>query len=77
MVSTEDVSVSSSLGPNGIEAKFLKLASSALSSPLAELFNLSLSTCVVPHAWKCGKVILLHKGGDFQIFIVPFQLLTM
>lgn len=32
--------------------------------PLADLFNLSLSTCSVPHLWKCARVTHLFKGGD-------------
>lgn len=32
--------------------------------PLADLFNLSLSTCSVPSIWKCARVIPLFKGGD-------------
>lgn len=31
---------------------------------LADLFNLSLSTCSIPEIWKCAKVTPLFKGGD-------------
>lgn len=31
---------------------------------LADLFNLSLSTCSIPKIWKCAKVTPLFKGGD-------------
>ena len=32
--------------------------------PLADLFNLSLSTCELPTIWKCARIIPLHKDGD-------------
>lgn len=60
------LSSSSGPGPDGIEGKFIKISSHVLSSPLAELFNLSFLTHEVPLAWKCTKVIPLHKGGDTQ-----------
>lgn len=60
------LSSSSGPGPDGIEAKFLKIASFVISSPLAELFNMSFAYSYVPSAWKCTKVIPLHKGGDVQ-----------
>lgn len=60
------LSSSAGPGPDGIESKFIKLASSVISSPLAVLFNMSFTTCDVPSAWKASKVIPLHKGGDMQ-----------
>ncbi len=32
--------------------------------PLADLFNLSLSTCCIPPIWKCARVTPVFKGGD-------------
>lgn len=57
---------SSGPGPDGIEGKFVKVAAQVIAFPLAKLFNMSFSTCEVPFAWKCAKVIPLHKGGDSQ-----------
>ena len=51
-------------GPDGIEARFIKLASHILMYPLANLFNMSLSTCSLPAIWKCAKITPLYKGGD-------------
>uniref|UniRef100_A0A3P9J1E7 Reverse transcriptase domain-containing protein n=1 Tax=Oryzias latipes TaxID=8090 RepID=A0A3P9J1E7_ORYLA len=59
-----ELSSTSSAGPDGIEAKFIKLASHVLCFPLAALLNLSFSTAEVPLAWKRAKVIPLHKGGN-------------
>lgn len=60
------LSSSSGPGPDGIESKFLKIASHVLSSPLSVLFNMSFTTCKVPQAWKSSKIIPLHKSGDTQ-----------
>lgn len=62
--SIAEIKSGSSTGPDGLEIKFLKMASHVLSYPLCDLFNLSLSTCTVPIMWKCAKVIPLHKSGD-------------
>ncbi len=51
-------------GPDGIEIKFIKLAANILMYSLCDLFNLSLSTCALPSAWKRATVTPLHKGGD-------------
>ncbi len=32
--------------------------------PLAELFNLSLSTCEITVIWKSARITPLYKGGD-------------
>lgn len=50
--------------PDGLEIKFIKLASHVLAFPLSDLFNLSLSTSVVPLMWKSARVTPIHKGGD-------------
>ena len=51
-------------GPDGLEAKYIKLAAHTLMYPLADLFNLSLSTCSYPSIWKCGRVTPIFKNGD-------------
>ncbi len=55
---------SSSAGPDGIDAKFVKLAAHVLMYPLADLFNLSLSTCSIPSIWKCACVTPIFKSGN-------------
>jgi len=59
-----EIKSSKGAGPDGLDIKFIKLASHVLAFPLCDLFNLSLSTCVIPVMWKFAKVIPLHKGGD-------------
>ena len=51
-------------GPDGLEAKYIKLAAHTLMYPLTDLFNLSLSSCSFPSIWKCGKVTPIFKNGD-------------
>ena len=52
------------IDPDGLEIKFIKLASHVLAFPLSDLFNLSLSTCVVPLMWKSARVTPIYKGGN-------------
>ena len=59
-----DLKINCSPGPDGLEAKFIKMAADVLIYPLADLFNMSISTCTFPSSWKCAKVTPLHKGGD-------------
>ena len=54
----------SGAGLDGLEARYLKLASHVLMFPLADLFNMSLSTCEIPAIWKFSCITPLHKGGD-------------
>ena len=51
-------------GPDGLEAKYIKLAAHILAYPLADLFNLSLSTSSLPSIWKCASVTPIYKTGD-------------
>lgn len=39
-----------------------------IAEPIAAMFNLSLTSNVIPHAWKSAMVLPLLKGGD------PFEL---
>ena len=57
-----ELKVGCASGPDGLEAKFIKLASQVLIFP--HLFNLSISTCQLPSIWKCAKVTPIFKGGD-------------
>lgn len=61
-----DLKAGSGMDPDGLEVRFIKVASHVLSFPLANLFNLSLSTGVVPPMWKSARVTPIHKGGDPQ-----------
>lgn len=50
-------------GADGITASFIKYARNILANPLADLFNLSLSTNRFPGSWKIASVTPVHKGG--------------
>lgn len=47
----------SNVSPDGLEAKFVKLAAHVLMYPLADLFNLSLSNCAIPFILKCALLL--------------------
>uniref|UniRef100_A0A3P9IXQ6 Reverse transcriptase domain-containing protein n=1 Tax=Oryzias latipes TaxID=8090 RepID=A0A3P9IXQ6_ORYLA len=53
-----------SAGPDDLEPYFIKAAADSIALPLTYLFNLSLSTNTIPHAWKSAYVLPLLKGGD-------------
>ena len=52
------------LGIDGIGPKVLKYCAKSLVQPLCHLFNLSLSTCVIPTEWKSHRIILIFKSGN-------------
>lgn len=53
-----------SVGPDGLEAKFLKLGSSILIHPLSDLYSMSLDMSSIPIVWKTARVTPIFKGGD-------------
>ncbi|XP_058444278.1 uncharacterized protein LOC131425957 [Malaya genurostris] len=55
---------SHSPGPDGIPAVVLKRCSSAIVTPLCQLFQLSLTTGVFPVMWKSSYMFPVHKKGD-------------
>ena len=67
-----------SVGPNSIPAKILKLLKNAISSQLADIFNVSFSTGVFPTILKIAKIVLVYKKDsklDFSIYR-PISLLS-
>jgi hypothetical protein len=54
----------SSTDLDGISSKLLKAVRSEIESPLAHVFNLSLTTGEFPSLLKTNKVIPIHKSGD-------------
>ncbi|XP_072046946.1 uncharacterized protein [Amphiura filiformis] len=48
-------------GLDGVNTKFLKAGASALVTPLAHIFNLSLQTGVVPAVWKQSRLSRIAK----------------
>ena len=51
-------------GPDGISSQMLKIAAGTIAPQLSALFNLSLSTGMVPTAWKLSNVTPVYKAGD-------------
>ena len=51
-------------GPDGISSRMLRGCASTISSYLSTLFNLSLSTGIVPTAWKTSNITPVYKDGD-------------
>ncbi len=60
----EQLSSTSGAGPDGIEPRYVKLASHILMYPLADLFNMSLQSCELPAIWKHSRITPIYKGGD-------------
>ena len=59
---------SKSPGHDGIGNLIVKKVSSVISKPLSNIFNLSLSTGMVPEQLKLAKVIPIYKKEDPEIF---------
>ena len=53
-------------GSDGIEAKFIILASKVLSPVLAELFNACFDFGIFPTCLKTAKVVPVYKAGDIN-----------
>ncbi len=73
---------SSSSALDGIDARYIKLASYVLKYPLADLFNLSLSTCELPAIWKQSHItskvvtaLILTITDLFQLFVLLLKFL--
>lgn len=56
--------VEKSPGPDNIVNEAIKIAATKLATPLAHLFNLIISTQLVPSEWTKSNIILLYKKGD-------------
>jgi len=55
------LNTSKSVGPNSIPPKLIKQISHIISNPLANIFNKSFKTNVVPNLIKLSRIITLHK----------------
>ncbi len=67
-------------GPDGISSPVLRACSSSICTPLARLFNRSLSTGKVPDDWKLSHVVTpIHKSGDQRLVLNyrPISLLSL
>ena len=48
---------------DGISIELLKFISTAISTPLSHIFNLSLSTGIFPSRLKTSRTVPIHKNG--------------
>ena len=53
-----------STGEDCLDPFFLKLAAPLINEHITHIFNLSVSTGIVPNLWKMAHITPLHKGGD-------------
>ena len=51
-------------GEDHLNPYFLKLSAPIITNQITHLFNLSISTGVIPQVWKSAHVVPLHQGGD-------------
>ena len=56
-----------SSGPDNIGPKLMKEVAEILIDPLVHIFNLSLTTRVVPDKLKIAKIIPVFEKGDPQL----------
>ena len=61
--SLKHLDIKKGAGLDGLQPKFLVMAADIIAPSLTNIFNLSLSTGIVPSIWKAAKVIPLHKKG--------------
>ena len=54
------------IGLDAISNEMIKAGQTVLSAPICRLFNLVLSTGQYPSAWTAGKILPIHKKGDFD-----------
>ena len=60
----KSLKIKTASGPDGISSRMLQVCASTISSYLSTLFNLSLSTGIVPTAWKTSNITPVYKDGD-------------
>ena len=57
---------SKSTGPDGISARMLKSVATSITPSLTRLFNLSLSTGILPDPWKRARIVPIPKSTQNQ-----------
>ena len=53
-----------STGDDKLDPFFLKTSATVIFEYITHIFNLSITTGVIPSTWKTAHVLPLHKGGD-------------
>ena len=54
-------------GPDGMHPRLLKETAAALSVHVTNLCQHSLNTACLPHDWKLGEIVPIHKKGSKQL----------
>ena len=54
-------------GPDRIHNRILHEGAHQLAKPLCDLFNVSLTLCILPSSWKISNVYPIFKSGDPSI----------
>ena len=67
---------STSCGPDGCPAKFLKLFPE-LCLPLTDIFNLSIKQQCVPGAWKLANVVPIFKGKGSKLQVDNYRPISL
>ena len=62
-----NLDISKSAGMDNLPAQILKTCAHELSIPLADLFNLSLKSGVMPTLWRSANITPLHKGDNREL----------
>ena len=62
----QSLDLKKSTGADGLSARFLKEIAVEITSPLTQLYNISLLTGVFPSDWKHSHITPVHKGGPFD-----------
>jgi len=61
-----DLDPTKAMGCDNIHPIVLKHCSNLLASPIALLFNMSVSTGCIPTEWEIHRIRPIHNGGDQQ-----------
>jgi len=72
------ININKAPGVDNLSARILRSCATELSVPLARLFNLSLTSGVMPTLWKSANITPIHKGekGNLSriIDLLPYYL---
>jgi hypothetical protein len=58
------ISANKATGIDGLSARLVKIAASAIAPSLSKLMNICITTGVFASAWKVARITLLHKTGE-------------
>lgn len=64
-------------GPDDIPAKFIRMSSAYICTPLTHIINLSLKTSRVPDQMKVARVLALYKNKGSKISASNYRLISI